>query len=242
MITSDDVHAGAAAEERAIKAILRAAWPGWFFIAAFSLAWFLFRWDGGLAWVIFLSSVWVLAHFTFNTKLRALAVEARDAIADRLPRPKEKLEAVAAWGGVAGVEDPETAGPKRRFKLRDLSPLAALAAVLVGLYVLANFKQLFQPSGAEIAAHYQAQTRAAENATSQASTEQAERTVVYVERHAAELAQLQREVTDARQAIAEAPDLDARVAAAREFYDGVRARTEAARAAALRGDDPGLVS
>lgn len=161
-------------------------------------------------------------------------------------------KAASAGGGV--TEAPATpaalqpaqnqnVAPAKPINWQPLLQLGLLLAVILALGAVANgIVDRIIPSGREVAATFRADVNASQNATSQASTQQAQRTTVRVENHAAELARLRREVSDVRQAIANAPDLEARVAAASEFYERMRVEAETTRAAALRSFDSAIVS
>lgn len=128
---------------------------------------------------------------------------------------------------------------QRREQRNGLWALAGVALVLIGIVFVAN---RFTTSPGQVRAEFREDVAQSESSTHAAETTLAQKTIVRVEAHARDMARLEGELADVRDAIADAPDLDVRAAASVDFVERMRVEAEAARAAALRSLDPGLLS
>ncbi len=113
-----------------------------------------------------------------------------------------------------------------------IAPVALLALVAVRFVNWATgFLQ--EPSGREVAAEARANEAEANQRTSDAEVDQSQQAVVRVETRYVTVERIVRETEIAREAIASAPDLDARLAVHRDFTQRMRDEAAASRAAAV---------
>lgn len=251
VVSSDDP------SSRALKAGLkRWVFPGYPTLCAFALAVLMFRFDGGFVVLGYVLIFWLFAQFAFRAKSFGLETAAaigavRDVFARvgavRAHAKAQKSAQAAAPQTGAGVRAfasiPETPPPltqtqyeppkpKRATDWGKLAGLAIVLGCIFGVLVLADtIKGMFDgPSGREVAAEAAAGVAESERRTSQAETDMGRAVIPIVEAHNEGRARAQAEVRTAREAIASAPDLEARYAAYRD--SAVRLRDEGGSASA----------
>lgn len=113
-----------------------------------------------------------------------------------------------------------------------IAPVALLAFIAVRFVNWATgFLQ--EPSGREVAAEARANEAEANQRTSDAEVDQSQQATVRVETRYVTVERIVRETEIAREAIASAPDLDARLAVHRDFTQRMRDEAAASRAAAV---------
>lgn len=165
------------------------------------------------------------------------------------PKPAAGVQAFAAPAAEA-VEPPpapvppEPSKPKRpRFDWS--KPLRFLfnSWLWVGVVIFAIAASVgswfsdFGKSGREVAAEAEKNLAEANERTARAETDQQAQTTERVEVRYVEVARIVRVTEQAREAIAEAPNLDAGIAVHRDFTRRMRDEADAARAAAVRNYD-----
>lgn len=208
--------------------------------------------------VILASLIWLGAHLMFRpSKFGAEIGLAIDAGLHAKRRAREVQPAPAPMAFAAASRSPEASiaasastaplSPPRPpvdwlAVLRRwwwIAPVALLALIAVRFVNWATgFLQ--EPSGREVAAEARANEAEANQRTSDAEADQSQQAVVRVETRYVTVERIVRETEIAREAIASAPDLDARLAVHRDFTQRMRDEAAASRAAAVSDFNPSL--
>jgi hypothetical protein len=117
-----------------------------------------------------------------------------------------------------------------------IAPVALLALIAVNVAERVS-NWINGPSGREVAAEARTNEAEARERTSNAEADQSQQATVRVETRYVTVERIVRETETARDAIAAAPDLDARLAVHRDFTQRMRDEAAASRAAAVRDYD-----
>jgi hypothetical protein len=195
--------------------------------------------------VIFASLIWLGAHLMFRpSKFGPEIAIAIDAVLQFLKacnafaaadRSGEAADAAAAESVVSPAPAPRRPPVDWLAVLRRwwwIAPVALLALIAVNVAERVS-NWINGPSGREVAAEARTNEAEARERTSDAETDQSQQATVRVETRYVTVERIVRETETARDAIAAAPDLDARLAVHRDFTQRMRDEAAASRAAAV---------
>lgn len=179
-----------------------------------------------------------------HAKRRAREVQPAAAAPMAFAAASRSAEASIAASAPAAPE-PERAARDRTNWLAVLrrwwwiAPVALLALIAVNVAERVS-TWINGPSGREVAADARANEAEANQRTSDAEADQSQQATVRVETRYVTVERIVRETEIAREAIASAPDLDARLAVHRDFTQRMRDEAAASRAAAVLDYDSSL--